>query len=307
MDARVIRSTFLITCLLGLAACTAEVDSAGRTAGSGAASPLVAADREGRVALGREHASAWALYQSLLERAGGGQPLSPTDMPDWSGLWTRVGRPFFDPEQTFDQLTTAKLQPAALEELQRRRELSAQGIEYDPISDCSPPGYPRWLAIPFLREFIVTPNQVWLTSETVNNMRRIYTDGREHTPAEDAYPLWYGDSIGFWHDHTLVIHTSQLRENVFHRNDPRHSDQIETVEVWQKTDPTTIVVDVWAYDPVTLIEPWYVQQTYKLVPNEDGYLRIGYWDCGENPNNAIEQTENGSSTFRDFTFTSEDD
>jgi len=306
MEARLNRYVSLAACLLGVAACTADDRDLG-AAGSGAATALVPADREGKVALGREHDSAWALYQSLLESAGGGESLSPSDMPDWSGLWTRVGRPFFDPEQTFDQLTTANLQPAALEELSLRRELSAQGIEYDPISDCSPPGHPRWLAIPFLREFIVTPKQSWFTSETVNNMRRIYTDGRAHTPPEDAYPLWYGDSIGFWHGHTLVIHTSQLRENVFHRNDPRHSDEVETVEVWQKTDPETIVVNVWVYDPVALVEPWYVQQTYKLVPNEDGYLRIGYWHCGENPNNVIEQTEDGSSTFRDFTFTTEDD
>jgi hypothetical protein len=226
-------------------------------------------------------------------------------MPDWSGLWTRTGRPFFDPEQTFDQITTANLTPAALAEITHRRELSAQGIEYDPISDCSPPGFPRWLAIPFLREFIVTPNQVWLTSETVNNMRRIYTDGRAHTAPEDAYPLWYGDSIGFWHGHTLVIHTSQLRENIFHRNDPRHSDQVETVEVWQKTDPTTILVDVWAYDPVTLVEPWYVQQTYRFVPNEED-VRLDYWHCSENPNNVVEQTDDGSSSHSDFTFTDED-
>jgi hypothetical protein len=150
--------------------------------------------------------------------------LSLEDMPDWNGLWTRIGNPFFDPEQTFSQLTTANLLPGPLAELQQRRALSAQGIEYDPISDCSPPGYPRWLAIPFLREFIVTPNQVWLTSETVNNIRRIYTDGRGHPPEGDAYPLWYGDSIGFWHRNTLVIHTSQVRENIFHRNDPRHSE-----------------------------------------------------------------------------------
>lgn len=306
MEATANRITSLTACLLGLAACTAEVDPTAGDAGSSAASALVPTDRDGKVALGREHASAWTLYETLLARAGGGSPLSPADMPDWSGLWMRTGRPFFDPEQTFDELTTAKLKPAALAELTHRRELSAQGIEYDPISDCSPPGHPRWLAIPFLREFIVTPKQVWLTSETVNNMRRIYTDGRAHTPAEDAYPLWYGDSIGFWHGHTLVIHTSQLRENLFHRNDPRHSDQVETVEVWQKTDPTTILVDVWVYDPVTLVEPWYVQQTYRFVPNEED-VRLDYWNCSENPNNLIERTEDGSSTFRDFTFTSEDD
>ncbi len=268
---------------------------------------LLPEGREARAALGLEHSTAWELYEALKARAGGGERLSPDDMPDWTGLWTRVGPPFFDPAQQPGQLTTAKLKPEALAELRERRELASQGIEYDPISDCSPPGHPRWLVIPFLREFIVTPDQTWLTSETVNNIRRIYTDGRDHPPAEDAYPLYYGDSIGFWSGHTLVIHTSQVRENIFHRNDPRHSDQLETVEVWQKTDPETVTVDVWAYDPVTLEEPWYTQQTYKQVPNDDKAIRIDYWHCYENPNNVVIQTEEGSSRHSDFTFTESDD
>lgn len=270
-------------------------------------SPLVPAERDAKAALGLAHETAWDLYQSLLERADGGAPLDLANMPDWSGLWTRVGRPFYDPEQEFTELTRANLKPDALAELTRRRELSAEGIEYDPISDCSPPGFPRWLAIPFLREFIVTPTQVWFTSETVNNIRRVYTDGRDHTPPEDAYPLWYGDSIGFWDGHALVIHTNQIRENIFHRNDPRHSDQIEVVEVWNKVDDETILVDAWAYDPVTLEEPWYTQQTYKQVPNPDGYLRIRYWHCSENPNNVVVETDDGSSQFQNFEFTDEDD
>ncbi|HEY8519511.1 MAG TPA: hypothetical protein VIN61_05485 [Gammaproteobacteria bacterium] len=299
--------------LVLLGACTPEQGAnegpaAGDAPDAAQAAELLPADREGRAALGREHATARELYDALRARAGGDGRLSLDDMPDWSGLWTRVGPPFFDPAQPEGVLTTAKLKPEARAELERRRELAAQGIEYDPISDCSPPGFPRWLAIPFLREFIVTPDQTWLFSETTNNMRRIYTDGRDHPPAEDAYPLYYGDSIGFWtDDHRLVIHTSQIQENIFHRNDPRHSDQLETVEVWRKTDDSTITADVWAYDPVTLEEPWYVQQTYKQVPNPDKSLRIDYWHCFENPNNTIIQTQEGGSSFRDFTFTEQDD
>lgn len=287
-----------------LCGCAGEnTTDAASDVGASGSSVLVPTDREAAVALGLAHGTAWDLYTALRERAAGGEPLDRANMPDWSGLWTRQGNPFFDPTQDFSELTTAALKPAAIAELQERRERSAQGIEYDPISDCSPPGFPRWLAIPFLREFIVTPQQVWLTSETVNNIRRVYTDGRGHPTPEDAYPLWYGDSIGFWQGHTLVIHTSQIRENVFHRNDPRHSDQIEVVEIWRKSDDQTILVDVWAYDPVVLDEPWYVQQTYKRVPNPDNYLRVRYWHCSENPNNVIELTDEGSSQFGEFTFT----
>ena len=45
----------------------------------------------------------------------------------------------------------------------------------------------------------------------VNDIRRIYTDGRDHVPAEDRYPISNGDSIGFWDGPKLVIHTNQLQ------------------------------------------------------------------------------------------------
>src|SRR5688572_9763695 len=294
----------MLIAAVALAGCAPESEP---VATSAPADALVPAERAAKVALALEHETARDLYEALKARAGGGAALSLDDMPDWTGLWQRVGRPFFDPEQPADVLTTAKLKPEPLAELTRRRELSAQGIEYDPISDCSPPGFPRWLAIPFLREFIVTPQQTYLFSETVNNLRRVYTDGRDHPPPADAYPLDYGDSIGFWSGHALVIHTSQVKAGIFHRNDPQYSESLEAVEDWGKTDPMTVQADVWIYDPVTLQEPWYVQQTFKEVPNPDGYLRIGYWHCGENPNNAIEQTDDGTSQFSDFTFTDEDD
>jgi hypothetical protein len=301
------RAAIAATLVAALALAACAPDTPPQAPAVAAPAELVPADRAQKVALGLMHSTAADLYAALKHRANGGAPLSLDDMPDWTGLWQRVGRPFFDPDQPADVLTTAKLKPEPLAELTHRRELSAQGIEYDPISDCGPPGFPRWLAIPFLREFIVTPGQTYLFSETVNNLRRVYTDGRDHPSAADAYPLDYGDSIGFWSGHTLVIHTSQVKAGIFHRNDPQYSESLEAVEVWRKTDPTTVQADVWIYDPVTLEEPWYVQQTFKQVPNPDGLVRIGYWYCGENPNNAVEKTDEGTSQFSDFTFTEKDD
>ena len=147
-----------LTAALALAACAPETPELSEPS-AGSSAGLVPADRAAKIALGAEHATAVGLYAALKARANGGAPLSLDDMPDWTGLWQRVGPPFFDPDQPQGVLTSAKLKPEPLAELTRRRELSAQGIEYDPISDCSPPGFPRWLAIPFLRELIVTPGQ----------------------------------------------------------------------------------------------------------------------------------------------------
>jgi hypothetical protein len=86
------------------------------------------------------------------------------------------------------------------------------------------------------------------------------------------------------------------------RNAPKQSDKMEVVEIWEKTSPTRISVDVWLYDPAVYAEPWYVQRGYNQVPNQDKSLRIRYWDCNENPNNAVVKTPDGSTQYTDFTF-----
>jgi hypothetical protein len=182
-----------------------------------------------------------------------------------------------------------------------------RGIEWDPISTCSPPGHPRWLTEPFLREFIVTPGQTWLINEMVNDIRRIYTDDRGHVPEADRYPIPNGDSIGFWDGDSLIIHTNQLQSGIYQRSNPDYTDQVETVEIWRKTDDKTMGVDVWIYDPPALTEPWHVKQNYVKLNDPDKSLRIRYWNCGENPNNSVVQTRDGTTQFKDLTFSGKED
>jgi hypothetical protein len=137
----------------------------------------------------------------------------------------------------------------------------------------------------------------------VNNVRRIYTDGRGHPSPQDAYPLYYGDSIGFWDGQKLVIHTGQLMARSMGRNQPDQSEKMETVEIWEKIDARTIVADAWIYDPAIYQQPWYLQRRYSQVANEDKLLRMNYWHCGENPNNEVYKTPEGNTQYRDFSFT----
>jgi len=264
--------------------------------------------REEWIELGRQHATAWDLYQALLEEAGGGQRLEWDNLPDWSGVYTRGrGGLNFDPAQPPGGMSTAKLTPEFEARFRERVEQADEGAEWDPISTCAPPGHPRWLTEPFLRDFVVTPDQTWLINEMVNDIRRIYTDGRDHVREADRYPLYNGDSIGFWEGHKLVIHTNQLSAGIYQRRQPDYTDQVETVEIWEKRDDTTLRVDVWVYDPPALVEPWYTEQAYAKLTNDDKSLRIRYWHCSENPNNTVFETEEGGTDFLDFTFTEEDD
>jgi hypothetical protein len=265
-----------------------------------------AAVKERMVALGRQHPTAEALYNALKSQAGGGQRLRMTALPDWTGIYTRArGGITYDPDQKPGEPPTARLTPEFQQKLNARIEDANRGIEWDPISTCSPPGHPRWLTEPFLKEFIVTPDQTWLINEMVNDIRRIYTDGRGHVPAEDRYPLYNGDSIGFWDGDRLIIHTNQLTSGIYQRRNPDYTDQVETVEIWRKSSPTLLEVDVWVYDPPALIEPWYTRQSYAKIDDQNKTLRIRYWHCGENQNNAVFQTQEGTTQFGDFTFDGE--
>ena len=262
-----------------------------------------AATRQRMIDLGKQHKTADALYLALKERARGGRRLTPTTMPDWSGVYTRArGGITFDPDQARGAPPTAKLTPEFQAKLTERIEMANKGIEWDPISTCSPPGHPRWLTEPFLRDFVVTPDQTYLINEMVNDIRRIYTDGRGHIDEADRVPLYNGDSIGFWDGDKLVIHTNQLRSGIYQRRNPDYTDQIETVEIWQKVQPGLIEVDVWVYDPPALVEPWYTRQSYAKVDDQEKTLRIRYWHCGENQNNAVAETDTGGTQFKQFTF-----
>jgi len=255
--------------------------------------------------MGVANKSAWDLYQSLKKAAGGGRVSPPfAQLPDWSGLWTSGGGGSLFGRAPGGAMP--KLAPAVAAILKKGAELTAQGIAYDEnLSECGPPGYPRWLVIPFLREFIVRPEQTWLSSETVNNVRRIYTDGRGHLSPADAFPLYYGDSIGFWDGQKLVIHTNQLMARSMGRNQPDQSEQMETVEIWERVGGV-VKADVWIYDPAIYTEPWYMQRRYTPVANADKTLRMNYWHCGENPNNDVYKTPDGNTQYTDFTFTGDD-
>lgn len=262
-----------------------------------------AKDTAANTELGHKYPDAWALYTYFKDKAKGGTRHTVATIPDWSGLWTRDYRPGGRVMDALQEVgRQAVLTPEYDKEYKARQAQAKQGILYDPLSSCEPAGFPRWLTSPFMRDYVVTPNETWLTTEQMNEVRRIYTDGRDHIPEADRYPLWLGDSIGFWDGPRLVVHTNQLREGIFARNAPRHSDQVEVVEVWERISATNIDVDVWIYDKLALKEPLYLKVRYVQQPNDDKFLRIRHWECTENPNNQVIQTETGASDYRQLDF-----
>ncbi len=247
-----------------------------------------------------EYRDSYAVYLELKQKADGGTAYTRADyakMPDWSGVWTRAGGGLkFDPAQPgqlSEGRTTAVLTPKYEAAYREKLRQVAGANEWDQLSDCLPSGYPRWLTEPFLREFIVTPQETWMINEQQSEARRVYTDGRGHMPQDEAKPLWTGDSIGFWDGDTLVVHTISVTHGQYQRQNPDYSQATSTVERIRLVEPNLIEDDVTVWDPKGLKEPWHVVDRYArvTVPN----TRIDMWSC--EANNNVVRTADGSTQF----------
>jgi len=56
-------------------------------------------------------------------------------------------------------------------------------------------------------EFIQRPEQMTILFEAMQQVRRIFLDGRGHPPPDDLESSWMGHSIGHWEGATLVVDT----------------------------------------------------------------------------------------------------
>lgn len=251
-----------------------------------------------------DYQQSWADY---MAQKGKARPPKPAD---WSGIWRRSPAAsrgaflgFGDLEQPrTDELgarrpayaaSSAKLTPKYQAAYDKKVADLKNSIEWDRLSWCLPAGMPRWLTEPFMREFIVTPDVTWLSHEQISEVRRIYTDGRGHTPPGKTGPLWMGESIGFWDDDNLVIHTAYLKAGQYQRGQPDYSFKTSTVERWRRMDANTIKVDITVYDPASLLEPYKAAFTYTKVNDPDTW--VNFTSC-ETGNNVI-RTPDGNTTY----------
>jgi hypothetical protein len=243
-----------------------------------------------------EYASSEQHYAALKARAHGGTRMTWDKLPDWSGVWESAQKATFDGKTSAFSAKpfSAPLKPEFAAQYAKVLADARNGILYDRLTECFPAGFPRMQTELFFKEFAVTPDRVWMINEMVNEIRRIYIDGRGHLPDEEAYPLWEGDSIGFWDHDSLIVHTTNLRSDPkgYQGNGAPQSEQITTVEVIRKVDANTIMDDMTVYDPEVLEHPWHVQQ--KIIRVTSQGARLDQWVCEEN-NAATRSADGGTS------------
>ena len=183
-------------------------------------------------------------------------------LPDWSGVWTPA---VID---QFRQMTTNPT-PWNAAAAAKVAALTAQERAGDPkglFLDCLPEAMPSWMLISHNAfEVLFTPGRVTLLGESDSNrLRRIYTDGRGHSPDPD--PSFHGESIGHWDNDVLVIDTIGVLPQTYLAISeavglPNNGD-LHVVERMHLSGPDTLVDELEITAPHILTAPWKTTRTF---------------------------------------------
>jgi hypothetical protein len=129
-----------------------------------------------------------------------GARAADTKYPDWQGQWTRIGTGQWDPSRTGGpRQQQAPLTPEYQAVLETGvADMAAGGHGNNPTPTCLPPGMPRAMLPYESMEFIIEPEATHISIEFMNQLRHIYTDGRDWP--RSLQPTFLGYSIGHWED-----------------------------------------------------------------------------------------------------------
>ena len=122
--------------------------------------------------------------------------------PDWRGQWVRIDHghgPQFDPDKPPGRGQQIPLNAEYQAIFDRNVARLRSGEQsYNPQLGCLPPGMPRTMILYEPMEAIITPAETYLKFVFMNDLRRIYTDGRDWP--DKVEPAFVGYSIGRWID-----------------------------------------------------------------------------------------------------------
>jgi hypothetical protein len=229
----------------------------------------------------------WLLGAALLCFASPGlaQPFAPPPGPpyplpadksqdalykEFGGMWVMNGRISIEKYETIPQPLQPKYQ-ALKEKLIADRAAGRQVFTSD--AQCIPMGLPRQMDGNF--EIISRPTSLGImTGGSGLQIRTLWLDGRKHTPEEDLFESFSGESIGHWEGDTLVVDTIGLKptNEILYGIKGQH---LHVVERMHKTGPDALQIDFVVEDPAVFTKPWTYTFTYKRsktqVMNEQNY------------------------------------
>ncbi len=190
---------------------------------------------------------------------------------EMAGLWSNMNSISVEKYETIPQPLTPKYQ--AMKEQQTRNRAEGKQI-FTASAQCMPSGMPRMMLAGSF-EVLVRPDSLGLVSSGGGiQIRNIWLDGRKHTPEEDLFDSFSGESIGHWEGDTLVVDTIGLRPS----NELLYGVQgpnMKVSERMRKVEPDILEVVLTVTNPEIFTSPWVTtlrfKRNLKRGLNEENY------------------------------------
>lgn len=207
-------------------------------------------------------------------------PRTTDGKPDLSGVW-RVGGGFGkpNPADANSPVPVAGFRNVAAA-IKEGLPLTSWGAEVlktrqagnskdNPEAHCLPMGIMQFHTQGAPRKFIQTPAVLVILYEASSGMRQIFTDGRP-LPNNDPQPWWYGYSIGRWEGETLVVETSNLRDDGWLDiiGSPL-TDAAKLTERFRRVSFGRMEIDITVNDSKAYTKPWTVRVNQQIMVDTD--------------------------------------
>ena len=111
-----------------------------------------------------------------------------------------------------------------------------------------------------------TPGYIVVLQEMINEARVIPLDERPHI--DSRIRLWLGDSRGYWDGDTLVVETTNYRDEIFTNSFnccPGASSNLTITERFKRLDDSTIDHEYTVHDPDTYTRSWTARIPMRLI------------------------------------------
>lgn len=183
-------------------------------------------------------------------------------LPDWSGTWS----PDVGDQNAQIKTNPVPWKPDVQKQVDHWVAEERAGRPKGLLLDCLPHGMPSLILITHnAQEILFTPGRVTILGESDGNrLRRIWTDGRGHSPDPD--PSFHGESVGRWEGDTLAVDTIGILPQVYlavseavgipNNGDMHIQERIHLVA------PDTLAFDLTIDAPHILTRPWTTRRLY---------------------------------------------
>ncbi len=203
----------------------------------------------------------WYKYGVPFPNMDGPVPRLASGKPDMSGQWDTTRR---------SDITDTRI-PGYIETMPYTAWGQRQWDNYDPVNQgdyagsCLPFGWSRTVHGPRLVRFVHTEDLLVVLAEQDTWFHPVYLDERPHDP--NMFPTWWGDSIGYWDEDTLVVETTNMNgyiklDTIGHPI----SSQAKFTQTFKRTNFGTMEHTFTVEDPKTYTKPFTIYNTWPLEP-----------------------------------------